>query len=207
MCFSEKASFSAAILLTVVSGACFAAAGKKTKYYPLAAIPLFCALQQYAEGFQWLYFKRDWGTPEVLNAARQVFVFIAYCLWPAWIPLSLYTPEMIPDRKKCLFLFSLAGGAYAFYNALTVFPHSSTAINNSIYYFTPIPYAALGPYLIFVILPWFISSLPKTSLIGLAFFISVLIATFFYAATFTSVWCFFAALVSSLIFLALKEKI
>lgn len=207
MCFSEQASFTAAAVLTLISVFSFKAVRNNPKYYALASIPLFFGLQQAAEGVQWLQFKGHWGTLEEASLARNIYVFFAFCFWPAWIPISFYSAESETKSKKWLLLLSLAGSAFALYMAAHAFPSISVPHERSIYYETAIVYNALYPYIILVTLPWFFSTLPKMTIIGILFTFALFLAAYIYQATFLSVWCFFAALVSLLIYSSLKTAL
>lgn len=207
MCFSEHASFGASAVLVLIGVGCLRLVKNKPPFYALAAIPLFFALQQASEGVQWLHFKNIWGSIEVAAFAKYTFLFFAFSFWPAWIPLSLTLAEKDPGKKRSLWILSLAGILFAIYNGWQIFAKGATASpgSNSILYDTPITIQNLWPYMILVYLPWFLSSLPRMRLVGAAFIATSLIAGYFYEVQFISVWCFFAAIISSLLLYALNS--
>ncbi len=206
MCFSEQASFTAAAILGLMSMGCFKLAKHDPKLYALAAIPLFFGIQQAAEGVEWLYFKGIWGNAHIAEIARNTFAFFAFCFWPVWLSFSLYLPEKDDQRKFLLLLFTLAGIAYSLFSGWHVFfGHlEASPVGHSVQYVTPLSLNELWPYMALVFTPWFISSLPRMAYVGLAYITSALVAGYIYQESFTSVWCFFAAIVSIFLILALK---
>ena len=207
MCFSEQASFTAAAVLGLMSMGCFKIVKHDPKLYALAAIPLFFGIQQAAEGVEWLYFKGIWGNAHLADLAKNTFAFFAFCFWPIWIPLSLYLAENNQPKKFLLLLFTGAGLTYSLFSGWHVFfgQLDAAAVSHSVQYTTSLSTNELWPYMVIVFTPWFISSLPKMAYLGLALIASALVAGYLYVETFTSVWCFFSAIVSVLIILALKS--
>jgi hypothetical protein len=61
-------------------------------------------------------------------------------------------------------------------------------------------------YLFVTIPPLFISSIKRTHLMGFLMFFSCLITAIFFTQYLTSVWCFFAALISGVIFWILSDS-
>jgi len=61
-------------------------------------------------------------------------------------------------------------------------------------------------YLIVTITPLFISSIKRTHIMGVLMFLSCLVTAIFFTQYLTSVWCFFAALISGVIFWILKDS-
>lgn len=197
MCFSAPASFAAAGTL----GAAGALTVKKStgKEIPFAAIPLLFALQQALEGIVWLSF----GTP-LLNAfAMYGFCIFALLFWPVFTPLSILLLEGDPVRKKLLALCLVLGAAVAVYLLyfLITEPLTSQIFRESIQYrFTkPQPFIIFAIYAVATCGACFISSKHYINQFGAALAISIAIAGWFYFETFTSVWCFFAAVLSAII--------
>jgi hypothetical protein len=208
MCFSEKASFAASSALTLISLVCFWTVKNKKDFYALAAIPFLFALQQAAEGVQWLAFQGMWGTLKEAKAATDLYVLIAYVIWPFWMPFSLWVAEKQDPCKRYLELLLLVGICVALYNAwkLLMFPSHAKVVENSIQYIVDVHEGVWLPYASAVILPWFCSSLSRTSILGSIFATATAISAFFYYETFISVWCFFAALVSLSILWMLRNR-
>lgn len=201
MCFSEEASFTAAVAISIVAGAALHEA-KFSRLSLLALTPLFFALQQLSEGLTWLHLKGILSEGWFSNFMREYYFVFAYIGWPIWVSLSLLVAEKIRFRRVILTIFLLLGIAIAGYNFMYLLdqPVYPVVANQSIRYETKIPYQEIYIYGVVTLLPWFFSSLKGAWLAGLVFLFSFLIAGYFYEYTMTSVWCFFAAIVSIIVF-------
>lgn len=208
MCFSEKVSFAAAGALTVMAFICFYTVRREKQKYALAAIPFFFALQQAAEGVEWLYFKDLWGTQANADSARDLFAFIAHAVWPFWIPFSLWLAEPEAKNRRWLEIMLLFGALLSLYFGYHVIAHPVEAhvVNQSIFYEINVNKQLVWPYSVLIIVPWWISSLPWTKFLGTVFFLATLLSFYFYTETFTSVWCFAAALMSLTLIFVLRES-
>lgn len=209
MCFSEKASFTAAAALTVMTVVSFWTVRREKRFYALAAIPFFFALQQASEGVEWLVFKNLWGSPKEAESARNLFVLIAYVVWPFWIPFSLWLPEQNAKRKRLIEYTLLLGVLVSAYGAWKIlfYPVSAYVIENSIYYEEATPRLWSWFYAITSILPWFFSSLPLTKWAGIVFWVGSAIAYYMYFVTYASVWCFVAAVLSLFLIFVLRASV
>lgn len=202
MCFSAPASFVASGGLILLSGASFLIAKKEDKF--LATIPLLFGIQQALEGIQWLYLNT--GSSSLLVGYG--YLFFAFIVWPIYVPVFVY----ILDRKKREILkwFIFLGIAVALYfleRSLT----QSLAIHEigshvSYTFDYPSNFLAKIAYALAVFVPLLISRNKTFKWFGIVIAILALISWFFFAVTFTSVWCFFAAIVSSMFFVYLKSK-
>ena len=65
---------------------------------------------------------------------------------------------------------------------------------------------AFGVYLIVTITPFFISGIKRTRLMGILMFLSCLVTAIFFTQYLTSVWCFFAALLSGVVYWILHSS-
>lgn len=199
MCFSATASFAAAGALTVVGGLTLAQARKKTEL-PFASIPLLFGVQQAVEGAVWLSF----GSPMVNTLATYVFSMFSHVLWPMFVPLSVLLIETNPTRKKILRVFSFLGltvGLYLLYFLITD-PVTAQVVGSSIAYNSPhlYVYLVLALYVIATCGSCLFSSHRVINVFGVALFIAFSLAAWFYTETFFSVWCFFAAILSAIIY-------
>ncbi len=207
MCFSEEASFTAAAVLAAVGLGSLYKARLHPERYLVAAIPLFFAFQQASEGLQWRYFNGDGGSPQMMAASRDIFLFIALIFWPTWVPFSVLVAERSPSRKGWLYAFFLIGlmtSAYFSFKLLMGSPVSKV-VENSVQYYVGVSEYAVWPYFAAVVFPWFTSSLKYTNLVGVAFSAAFIIAGWIYFATFASVWCFFCALISMLVYMVVSS--
>lgn len=202
MCFSAPASFISSGGLILLSGASFAIAKKEDKV--LAIIPFLFGVQQGLEGIQWLYLNA--GSSSLLVGYG--FLFFAFILWPIYVPTFVY----ILDKKKRAILewFIFIGIAVALYSVYRLLTQTLTVqeLGSCVSYtfnFPSNPLIKIG-YALAVFVPLFISSYKAFRWFGFAIAILALISWFFFTFAFTSVWCFFAAIVSSMFFLYIRSK-
>jgi hypothetical protein len=202
MCFSSKASFTAAAVLGAIAVASLIKAKKNPDRYLFAAMPLFFAIQQISEGMQWLYLESGVGTERAANAASELFLFIALVIWPFWTPLSVVVAERQREKRGLLYVFLVIGVLDTIYNAYVSLgnPMPASIVGHSIFYQLYVSQPSVWVYAIAVILPWFFTSTPKTKILGVGYALGYSVAAWFYFATFASVWCFFAAINSAIIY-------
>ena len=208
MCFSATASFIASGGLAAISVASIVSAKKKEKI--LAIIPLLFAIQQAFEGFQWLQIDRG----EASLVAAYGFLLFAFIIWPIYVPSSIYYLDK--NRRWLLRWFIFIGVAVASYfiGLLLTEKLSITEYKNCIRYDLPIPfnnvvnvsYLLITLYLVAIFGPLFSSRYKVLNIYGYIILMFAIIAWFFFVAAFTSVWCFFAAIISVMFFFYIKNK-
>ncbi len=209
MCFSAEASF--------VAGAALSAAGVATirmargrNELPFAAVPLIFGIQQIIEGFLWLSFRFDWPTVNLI--ATNLYLFFARGFWPVFFPFAILLFETVPWRKKVLSGFVLTGivaGAYFLY--FMIARHMSASLfNGHIVYSGPYlaPYweAFFFLYALATAVSALFSSHRIVRMMGVFIFIAGLITYYLYLVSFASVWCFFAAVLSFVVYLHFREE-
>lgn len=205
MCFSATASFAAGGALSAMGGLTLARAQTPAER-PFASIPLWFGIQQAIEGVVWLSFGSD-----LLNTiATYAFVLFSHIFWPIFLPLALLLIESHPNRKKLLRLSLLLGsvvGLYFLYLIITE-PVTSRIINDSIAYHSAnsYPFLVMMLYLIATCGSCLFSSQRIINLFGIALFVSFVLSALFFTKTFFSVWCFFAAILSVLVYWHLARK-
>lgn len=203
MCFSAGASFSAAGVLSII-GLLSINKVRDTRLYPLAVIPLFFALQQASEGILWLALSNT-ISPLFIKPATYLFLFFAFLLWPLYISIAALLYEKDPTRKKLLYLPLIVGALitlYALFHMVTYEIDAELISCHILYSIKEISFSnyALIPYLIAVLSPFFISSLRHILIWGLALLAAFIVSFVAYTTFLTSIWCFFAALLSMLIY-------
>ncbi len=178
---------------------------KRPSAYARAVIPLCFALQQAAEGVVWI----TYGNPSsaaLTQGASFLFLLFALVVWPLLIPFSLLIAEHHKTQWYQLLALTLIGIGVGGYGAqlLYGFPVSVAVTCHSIAYVygntNPLINAlhAVG-YVCVTVVPFFISTLRLTRILGVLLSGSLIAACWAWYAAATSVWCFFAALISSLI--------
>ena len=206
MCFSATASFSAGAFLLGV-GTLTLKSARRPRELAFAAIPLLFAVQQLSEGVIWLTFSYE---APLLNAIMtHVYSFFSHVLWPVYVPVAVLLIEPPGWRRRALLVFIAAGfavGAYLLY-FLVALPTVSRPVGDHIEYVSPhfFAAAAISLYLMSTTLSQFLSTYRTVKVFGGLALLSFAAAYFFYATWFISVWCFFAALLSAVVYLHLRR--
>lgn len=199
MCFSATASFVAGSALSA-AGVLTVARVKRRKELPLAAIPLLFGVQQLIDGAVWLSF----GAPAVHTAATYAYALFAFVFWPIFTPLALLSVETKRTRREILEALAVVGLGVGLFFAYFILFGTVTAqiVNHCVAYDTPHPYGfgILAFYLIATCGAFFVSSKKILTIFGIVLLVSFAVAGWFYFETFSSVWCFFAAILSGIIY-------
>lgn len=207
MCFSVTASFVAGTALSAV-GVVTIKKAKNKKELPFAGIPLLFGVQQFIEGAVWMSFQYS---AQIFNhIATYAYLGFAYVLWPIFVPLSVGLLETDSHRKNILYAFQFIGlavGSYLLYFLVSQ-PVASQIINKSIVYTMPSQYGVflVGMYLLATCVSPLLSSHKIINIIGVLMVVSFAITYYFYTASYVSVWCFFAAILSIAIYLYFRER-
>jgi hypothetical protein len=222
MCFSAQASFAAGAVLLPAGAYCVRAAVRKNlRYLPLGLVPLAFGAQQIDEGLVWLGLEQ--GNGPLVQWGSAVFLFFALAFWPFWIPFSLWFPETRRAGKRLLAGLTVLSLVWVWlYFPVAVEPGRwlSTEIrSHSVRYefdnlpgFQVVPRGVWrGAYLLAICVPLLTCRpvpgeaspvwLAGGALVAVLFAVSYFV--FWYA--FTSVWCFFAALLSLFLCLAFRR--
>jgi len=213
MCFSAAGSFAVSGLLSGVGAMSF-----RRKVLPpygmVAAIPFLFAIQQAAEGVVWLTTPRSSDT-EIQRIAATIFLSCALIVWPVWLSFALRRVERVPERRRILGALGWAGVVVAVTASalLARRPPEVAIAGHSIHYDRAGggSSAALNALLILIyivptVVPFFVSTMRLARTIGATLIISLIVTAFAERDALTSVWCFFAALLSVLIVLSLQAE-
>ncbi|WP_430972539.1 DUF6629 family protein [Sunxiuqinia rutila] len=213
MCFSPEASFVSGAVITVIG-----VVTVRKVHHPaqlvFAVIPLFFGIQQFAEGVLWLSLFTD-GSETIRIFSTYFFLVMAEVIWPSLIPVSVLLMEKNEKRRKILRVLLILGmilsGYYAFclisYQVSPRIVYYHVQYNNDFPSLLALP--AFGLYLIVTIVPLFVSEVRKTKWLGILMLLSCVVTIVFFRQCLTSVWCFFAALMSGVVYWILhssKEK-
>ena len=207
MCFSATASFVAGTSLSAIGVATISKAERRSEL-PFAMIPLLFGIQQLVEGVIWLTFRYD--APVLKQAMTYVYSVFSHVVWPIYVPFALSFLESTPWRKRALIAFQAAGlivGLYLLFFIVTR-PVVAQIDGHHIVYLSP--HFFLAPvivlYLAATCVSCFVSSHPFVRLFGVLALISF-IGTYLYATqALVSVWCFFAAILSLIIYFHLRYR-
>jgi len=209
MCFSTVASFTGGIAVAVIGIVTITKIHKPSQIV-FASIPLFFAFQQIVEGFVWLSIENP-NFAAFQNAATYIYLVMAEVFWPMMIPLAIYLMEDNPMKRRWLVLLLGLGIMLSLYYILCLISFKVTPIilGYHIEYVDNFPktlrLVTFSIYLITSITPLFISSIKRTKLLGTLMFLSCVITIIFFTQYLTSVWCFFAAIISVIIFWILRD--
>jgi hypothetical protein len=210
MCFSAGASFAGGALITAI-GVMTVRNNSDPSRRLFASIPLVFGVQQISEGFVWVALQST-DHELLLSISSYIFLVAAVVIWPFMIPLSVLLMEKAKNRKRVLRFFLVVGVLTSLYYALRLIIHDvdPRIVSHHIKYADEFPRPWARPvfiaYCIATLIPLFISSVRKVWLLGTLVAASCLITGIFYREYLTSVWCFFAALISVIIWWIVSEK-
>jgi len=210
MCFSAGASFAGGIIISAVGVASVRKVRKPTQRL-FAVIPLFFGFQQFAEGVLWVTLRAG-GHEWLQNAATHIFLITAMVIWPVMIPLSMWFMEEAKKRKKILAGLIAIGGILSLFYAFCFISYNVTPQISGFHirYVDDFPKTLVTIasffYPVSTVAPLFVSSVRRMWLFGIVITVSYLVTGIFFAQYLTSVWCFFAALISVVIYGMLRES-
>ena len=208
MCFSATASFGASAVLGVVGVATLTKVQTRS-HVPFAAIPLLFGIQQASEGMLWVMLG-DSAYISYQHIPTFIFLLFAQVVWPVWVPFSIMLVEKDQKRKRLLKSLTIIGAAVSAYLAycLIVYDVHAEIAGHHIHYFLDFHLAMVWfggiAYFIPTVLPPFVSSERRMRLLGVTILISYIFTTLFYREYLLSIWCFFAAVLSGIVFLIMN---
>jgi len=210
MCFSPGASFTGGIIISSIGVATVIKVHKPSQIV-FACIPFIFGIQQIAEGFLWLSLQYP-KYAHVEKISTYFFLSMAEVVWPMLIPLSVFLMEKNEKSRRILWGLMIMGVSLSSYyvSCLLFFTVSPQIVGFHIQYDNDFPKTfsllAFTVYLIVTVIPPFISSIKKAYLLGVLLFLSCLITTIFFTQYLISVWCFFSALISVVIYWILRDS-
>lgn len=208
MCFSAPASLAASGALAI-GGIATLRLQKRKADIPLSLFPIIFALHQLTEGILWLSL-----TGVISDTYRAgaiyAYAFIAFVLWPIFVPFSMYMIETGRMRRKIILFCQLVGlyVGIAFLIGIIKGPVEATMMSHSIsYWISQAPPMALTPYLIAVSVPFLVASNKRLAILGFALLVACGTAAYMSCSnTFPSLWCFYAAILSLIVYLYFRYE-
>lgn len=202
MCFSAEASFAASGVLAASSVA-ISQIPKDKASIPLSLFPAIFATHQFIEGILWL--NQDGVLPDTYKSvAVHAYALIAFVLWPIFVPFAAYLLEA-ERRRRIILLICQGVGLWVGLTLLLSFVRHPLQVSVdccSLSYRVDAPDLLIAPYLVAVAIPFLASSRRSLVLFGVGITLSCAVAAVSAsAATFPSVWCFFAAILSAGLYL------
>lgn len=169
---------------------------------PVALIPLLFGIQQLIEGVIWLSFRQD--SPLLKQTMTIAYLGFAYVLWPMYVPLALGILERVRWRRQTLIVFLAAGVPVGLYllHAIMTSTVVAEVLGKHIVYVTPHPNLLIVGvlYVGATCFSCFVSSHGFLRLFGVLALISLTAAYLLHVQALVSLWCFFAAILSLLIY-------
>ena len=207
MCFSATASFISGTTLCVIGIATL----KQTKAsveVPFALIPLLFGIQQLTEGVIWLSFRHNIPVPR--HVVTYLYSLFSHVLWPIYVPFAIGIMEVVRWRKKALFVLLVLGitvGLFLLY-WITTGPLNAEIVSHHVVYISPHFYSipAMILYFTATCISCFFSSHKFIRLLGVLLVLSLIAAQIAHSVALVSIWCFFAAILSLLVYLHLRIR-
>lgn len=206
MCFSAPASFAAAAIAGGIGVASLWTAARRCDpaLLPIATFPVLFAAQQLVEGLLWL----DLAQPEP-GSCRPVLVhaFLGYAeiFWPVFAPLAALVIEPERWRRRLILICLAVGMALSTYLLIKMIgdPYSASAATGHIVYRNNATYlkGIEFPYVLATTISLLLSSHRTIQLLAGIILGGFAVAYWSYYQSYISVWCFFAAVSSVLVYL------
>jgi hypothetical protein len=202
VCFSATASFAASGVIGAVGIATLVKV-RQARAVPFAALPLLFALHQFIEGFVWLGLE---GRIVPLAMDHFVFLYLLYAkgILPFLIPLAVALMEPAGWRRTATGALTLVGAALCGWIlwAVIAFPSGAHVEHYSIDYDNARTGGLLIPalYVLTTCGTMLLSSHRIVRWFGLLNVAGVAIVLLVKGHAFASVWCFWAAMLSVIIY-------
>lgn len=211
MCFSATASFSAAAVISCIGAASVWKASRMRTAHTMmfAAIPLMFAAQQAIEGFLWL----EMANP-LAGACRPIlihgFVGFAVFFWPVYAPISAYLIEPDPTRRRMILACAVCGAGLSIWMIMLTLDHPYQALvrDYGMVYTNKFrePWFHLPIYVLATTLSFSFSSHRIVRLFSYVVLAGFVVAALFFKNAYVSVWCFFAAMASMLVYVYVTQS-
>lgn len=199
MCFSASASFISGAALTTV-GLITISKVKKKREIAFGAIPLMFGIQQLIEGIVWITL----GNNPLNTLAARGYLMFSHVIWPVFVPYAILLMEPNKSKKKILKFLLLVGALISLYFLIFVLtsPVTCDVVGSSLQYHIQHPQGKFGVYLYIIAtcISCLISSHRIVRLFGLTLVATLIASYIWYAQTSVSVWCFFAAILSGIVY-------
>jgi hypothetical protein len=210
MCFSATASFSAAAVTGSIGALTLWSAATKhdRRVLPFALFPILFAAQQLVEGLLWL----DLAEPEpgtLRTILVHAFAGYAEIFWPIFAPLAAFLIEPEGWRRRLILLCLAVGVSLSAYLLIKMIAHPFDAFVGSghIVYKNGYQYprGIEVPYVLATTISLLLSSHKAVRLLAVVILMGFAVAYISFHQASGSVWCFFAAAASILVYLYISR--
>jgi uncharacterized protein DUF6629 len=212
MCFSATASFTAAAVTGSIGALTVWSAAKThdVRVLPFALFPVLFAAQQLVEGFLWL----DLAQPAP-GALRPVLVhaFQGYAevFWPVFAPLAAFLIEPERLRRRLILICLVVGACLSAYllTMMIAHPYAAYVGDGHILYRNDhhYPTGIEAPYVLATTISLLLSSHRAVQLLAIVILAGFAVAYISFHQAYISVWCFFAATASVLVYLCISRAL
>lgn len=208
MCFSATANFAGSAVLGAIGVATIIEV-KQRRELLLAAMPGLFALHQFIEGFVWLGLQGK--LPDIVaHDAAAAYILYAQGLLPFLLPLSLLLIEPEGKRQRRMLGFLILGALLTLYTlwGLIAYPLQVSMGHDGIVYLNPITTTTLVAvlYVIATCGALFFSGFRALVLLGWVNLVGLVIVMLIRRYEFTSLWCFYAAVVSVILYFFFRKE-
>ena len=208
MCFSPEASFIAGGVLAPTGVATLRLVRGRDELI-IGALPLLFAGHQVVEGVVWLGLEGR-VSATVMDAAIRAYLMFAQVIVPVLVPVGLLLFERDARRRRRLVAPVLLGCAVSarLLWVITAHPIGARVLGHSIAYDSDVHfgYVVAIAYVAATCGPALLSSNALMWRFGAANLAGLTLAVFIKYAAVTSVWCFYAALASGFIAVAIRRR-
>jgi len=202
MCFSANASFIAAGVLATIGVATLRHV-REPRTLLFAAVPLLFSVHQFSEGLVWLALDGQLG-PVALDHAVFLFTFYALGVLPLLMPMAVALMERPGPRRRAIVGLTVVGAAVFLWDTAGVilFPTEAAIQHYSIAYHNPMTGNLLvsGCYILATCGALLLSSHRVVRVYGVLNVIGLTIVHLVKGYAFASVWCFYAAILSAILY-------
>ncbi len=207
MCFSPTGDLvGGSVVVAIGIDACLHVRGRP-EYIAIAALPVVLGLHQIDETFVWWWLQGHvssaWGHPAML-----IYLFFALVVLPTLVPVMFFFVEPPGPRRWRIVPFAVVGVAVSavLLEAMMVGQSRVHLGRYHLIYSIGLHHgiAIIGFYIVATCGPLLVSGFRAVVWFGVANLIAVIVLALLCASGFTSLWCFYAALLSGAIALHLR---
>jgi hypothetical protein len=208
MCFSATASFVASGVIGVIGVATLRHV-REPRALLFAAVPLLFAVHQFTEGFVWLGLEGRIG-PVALGHVTFLFMVYAMGIVPLLMPVAVLLMEPPGPRRRAIVALAVLGALVCVWMiyGLVFFESQCFVEQYSIAYRNPLTgsYAVSILYILATCGALLLSTHRVVRSYGVLNVIGLTVAQIIKEAAFASVWCFYAAAMSIVIYWQFRRR-
>jgi hypothetical protein len=209
MCFSPEGDLVGGIVVATIGIDAVRHLHSRPEFKFLAPLPIVLGLHQIDETFVW--WQLQGHVPRSVGVvAMWIYLIFALVVLPSVVPLIMWAMEPQRRRRRALWVLSLLGFAVSVTMLATMLAGNPTAHlgHYHIAYSIGLHDGVLvtGLYVVATCGATLISSRRSVVIFGLFNLVAVVVLARLAADGFTSLWCFYAAVVSALIALMLRTR-